>query len=61
MSDALHAFLSYDNEPTTEVFIKRFGVNFKVKALTNDEYYDIREQATYLVGWKANAQVYLPY
>ncbi|MBA9027516.1 phage tail assembly chaperone [Peribacillus huizhouensis] len=50
MSEVLHAFLSYDSEPTKEVYIKRFGVNFKIKAITNDEYYEIREQASYTTG-----------
>lgn len=54
MSDALHAFLSYDKEPEKEVYIKRYGVNFKVKPITNDEYYDLRERASYSVGKGSN-------
>ena len=50
MSDALHALLSYDKEPEKDVFIKRLGVNFRVKAISTDDYYQIREQATYTVG-----------
>ena len=54
MSEALNAFLAYDKEPEKEVYIKRFGVNFKVKPITNDEYYDLRERASYSVGKGAN-------
>ena len=54
MSDALNAFLSYNKEPEKEVYIKRFGVNFKVKPITNDEYYDLRERASYSVGKGSN-------
>ncbi len=56
MSDVLHAFLAYDHEPTSDVYIKRFGVNFKVKAITNEEFYDIREQASYTVGKGSNKE-----
>jgi hypothetical protein len=50
MSDALHALLSYDKEPEKDVYIKRLGVNFRVKAIDTAEFYQIREQATYTVG-----------
>lgn len=49
MSDALHALLSANTEVTKEVYIKRLGVNFTVKALNTEEYYALREQATYKV------------
>lgn len=54
MSDALHALLSYDKEPEKDVYIKRLGVNFRVKAIDTNEFYKIREQATYTVGKGAN-------
>jgi hypothetical protein len=54
MSDALHALLSYDKEPEKDVYIKRLGVNFRVKAIDTNEFYEIREQATYTVGKGAN-------
>jgi Phage XkdN-like tail assembly chaperone protein, TAC len=54
MSDALHALLSYDKEPEKDVYIKRLGVNFRVKAIDTNEFYQIREQATYTVGKGAN-------
>lgn len=54
MSDALHALLSYDKEPEKDVYIKRLGVNFRVKAIDTNEFYQIREQATYAVGKGAN-------
>lgn len=54
MSDALHALLSYDQEPTKEVYVKRFGVNFKIKGLTQEEHYSLRDQATYSVKGKKN-------
>jgi hypothetical protein len=54
MNDALHALLSYDKEPEKDVYIKRLGVNFRVKAIDTNEFYQIREQATYTVGKGAN-------
>jgi hypothetical protein len=54
MSDALHALLSYDKEPEKDVYIKRLGVNFRVKAIDTNEFYQIREQATYTAGKGAN-------
>jgi hypothetical protein len=56
MSDALHALLSYDKEPEKDVFIKRLGVNFRVKAIDTDDFYKIREQATYTIGKGAKAK-----
>jgi Phage XkdN-like protein. len=56
MSDALHALLSYDKEPEKDVFIKRLGVNFRVRAIDTDEFYRIREQATYTVGKGSKAK-----
>ena len=56
MSDVLHAFLSYDQKAEKEVFIKRFGVNFRIKGLTQEEYYELKEQATHKVG-KGKSQV----
>lgn len=55
MSDALNAILSYDKEPVKDVYIKRFNQHFKIKGLYDDQYSEIKEQATYTTG-KGNQQ-----
>lgn len=48
--DFLQKLLAPDNNVTIEVPMKRFGINFKLKALTPDEATAITQRATRLVG-----------
>lgn len=52
MSEALHALLASEGEVTKEVPMKRFGVKFKLKGLTQTEYYELQDQATYTTNGK---------
>lgn len=50
--DKLDLFLASDVEAKGEVHLKRFGMDFEVKGFTDQEFRDIREQATYGSGKK---------
>jgi hypothetical protein len=48
--DILAALLAPDNDVIVEVPMKRFGINFKLKALSPDEMSRVQQRATRLVG-----------
>ncbi|CAM3640660.1 phage tail assembly chaperone [Mesobacillus zeae] len=50
MSDALKALLASDLNIEKNVHIKRLGVDFIVKALTDETLEEAREEATHFVG-----------
>lgn len=50
MADALQALLGADLKVEEEVFIKRLGVNFTVKAIDGTTLSKLQEQATHYVG-----------
>jgi len=55
--NALDALLGASIEVEDTVFIKRLGVNFRVKALTGDRVNKLREQCTYAEGKGANRKL----
>lgn len=50
----LDALLGASIEVEEDVYIKRLGTNFRVKALTGDKVNDLRAQCTYTEGKGAN-------
>jgi hypothetical protein len=52
--DALQALLAADINVEEDVFIKRLGAHFRVKAINGDTLDKLREQATHYVGKGAN-------
>jgi hypothetical protein len=48
--DILEALLGASNDVRKTVFMKRFGIDFEIKALETDEVNKITERATRLVG-----------
>lgn len=48
--DVLKALLSVEDKPEKDVFMKRFGVNFRIQAIDGDMLSKITEQATYYRG-----------
>lgn len=54
----LEALLGASVEVEETVFIKRLGVNFRVKALTGDKLNSLREQCTYTEGKGVNRRTF---
>ena len=50
MSDKLDLFLAAEVDVKGEVYLKRFGMHFEIKGLTEEEFKDLREQSTYGEG-----------
>lgn len=50
MNDKLDLFLAAEVDAKGEVYLKRFGMNFEIKGLTDEELKSLREQATYGTG-----------
>ena len=48
--DVLKALLSVEDKPEKDVFMKRFGVNFRIQAIDGDMLSKITEQVTYYTG-----------
>lgn len=55
--NALDALLGASIEVEDTVFIKRLGVDFKVRGLTGDKINSLREQCTYSEGKGANRKM----
>ena len=52
--DALEALLSADTNITEQVYIKRLDTNFTVKALNDEAFKEIQEEATIYIGKGVN-------